>query len=241
MSAKREVIIKSSYVDLRSFHLGSVVIKDDGLLPGRVTVRLEQDADFSTEGTIDARGFLSGMAKVYKRLNLAAGSKLEFSVANSALVVIHSPSPSAPVAPTADTIFDRCKLKHIYLEPFRPGNLHTWEPENETDVYLVFGVLQEHTDYQYCCAASKQLLDRLGANYSDKSKPDAVLIDRVTGQYLMAEWKKFSSDFKSNHAAGDVDVLVCWQDQETDRTKLPPRVLALQKVAREAAELALEE
>lgn len=124
-------------------------------------------------------------------------------------------------------------LAHIHIEPFRPENLNHWNPETETDVYMAFGVLQEFTDYRYCCGASADLLRRLGATY--QTKPDAVLISRLDDHYLMAEWKMKSSDFKSNHLPSDVDVVVCWVDDEPDKSKLPPTTLALRDVARLAA------
>ncbi len=72
---------------------------------------------------------------------------------------------------------------------FRPESLDTWKPETETDVYVAFGVLHEFTDFKYCCGASKAILEKLGADYDGTAKPDAILIDRVTDEYLMAEWK----------------------------------------------------
>ena len=58
--------------------------------------------------------------------------------------------------------------------------------------------------------------------------------------YLVAEWKKNSSDFKQNHGPEDVDVLVCWRDDEENKTVLPPRVVALRDVAKTAAKAKLE-
>ena len=78
----------------------------------------------------------------------------------------------------------------------------------------------------------------MGAKYTEK--PDAILIDRITDQYLMAEMKKYSSAFKLNHKPEDVDVLVCWLDDETDRTQVPARVIALSKVAQAALAQRLE-
>jgi hypothetical protein len=73
------------------------------------------------------------------------------------------------------------------------------------------------------------LLDKL--RYTCKrAKPDAILIERATGQYLMAEFKMASSHFVSNHHKEDVDVLVCWVDDATDRTTLPVVVLALKNL-----------
>jgi len=184
------------------------------------------------------------MTKLYKRLGLKPGMTIEFEVPSKNTIVVKIPGsmPVAPVVvPVEQTVFERKKLKHIHIEPFRPENLRHWEPETETetetetDVYLAFGVLQEYTDYRYCCGASKSLLTKLGAYDESSSKPDAILIDQATDQYLMAEWKMKSSQFSANHHRDDIDVLVCWHDDEADRSKLPNRVVSVLEVAREAA------
>lgn len=87
--------------------------------------------------------------------------------------------------------------------------------------------------------ASKAVLDKLGATYEGTAKPDAILIDRLSDEYIMAEWKKYSSEFKDNHQPEDVDLLVCWTDNEKDRNKLPAKVLALHTIAKTAAETTL--
>lgn len=237
--------IKPSYVMLRSLYLGAEAMRDPGIVPGTVTALIADDDDFAVEGTLNAQGYLSGMAKLYHRLNLRSGMELEFEVnEEGSLIITPPPVPlggaggvavgQGPI-PVAETVFSRMNLRRIHIEPFRAENLDNWEPENETDVYLAFGVLQEFTDFQYCCAASQALLDRLGANYDGAAKPDAILIDRSTDEYLMAEWKKHSSDYKTNHRPGDVDVLVCWHDNERNRDVLPTRVLPLHRVAKDAA------
>jgi len=78
---------------------------------------------------------------------------------------------------------------------------------------------------------------QLEANYGEAAKPDAILIDLVTDEYLMAEWKMKSSAFMLNHSPNDVDVdvLVCWHDDETDRAEVPWRVISHREVARTAA------
>lgn len=248
MSQRYTARIQPSYVELRSIYLGASAVKDPHFSPGRVSVRLPLQGDFAAEGTLNRTGFLSGMAKLYHALNLKPDDTIEFELSDSGDVVVLAPPPPSAVSLPAtahagdlSTVFARRKLKYIHLEPFRPSSLDEWEPEGETDIYLAFGVLQEFTDYQYCCAASKALLTRLGAQYDETSKPDAVLIHRTTGEYLMAEWKKYSVDFKSNHRADDVDVLICWHDNETDRSKLPASVLALHAVAKTAAQQQLLE
>ncbi len=248
MGEKYETTISPGYIELRSIYVGAAALKDEHLTPGNVVVLLENDDEFSVEGTLNRRGYLSGMAKLYRMLGLQDGSKLEFSVGDEGNIIIHSPKElepggepaiPPPLPAEAHTVFLAKQFKHIHIEPFRPENLNNWEPETETDVYLAFGVLQEFTDFQYCCGVSEALLKSLGANYGKASKPDAILIDRTNDQYLMAEWKKYSSDFKTNHKPEDVDVLVCWHDNEVDRKKLPPRTLALRTVAKKAAEIAL--
>ncbi|XXT15363.1 hypothetical protein WME94_34445 [Sorangium sp. So ce429] len=240
--------ITPSYVTLRSLYLEASAWETQLLeAGGKATVLLDGDKEFSAEGKLNPRGGLSGMAKLYKRLGLSTGMSIEYTIPSKNTLVVYPPSsntgagvPPAPTPSANETVFERKKLKHIHLEAFRPENLNHWEPETEPDVYLAFGVLQEFTDFQYCCGASKALLQKLGAISEGITKPDAILIDRATDQYLMAEWKMRSSDFSSNHKAEDIDVLVCWIDDETDKGKLPPRVLALKNVARQAAESTLD-
>ncbi|WP_437898627.1 hypothetical protein [Sorangium sp. So ce124] len=242
--------IKDAYVALRCLYLETAAWKTGLLEVGRVTVLLSNDETFVAEGKLNARGGLTGMAKLYKRLGLVTGAELEYEIPSKNTIVIQTPdkgdraqpeAAKAADAAIAQTVFERKALKHIHIEPFRAENLHHWEPETETDVYLAFGVLQEFTDFQYCCGASKALLCRLGAFDESGTKPDAILVDRATDQYLMAEWKMRSSAFATNHKPEDVDVLVCWIDDETARNNLPLRVVALQDVARLAAADRLQE
>lgn len=154
------------------------------------------------------------------------------------------PAESKPLEnpPVAHTVFARQQLKHIHIPEFAPANLFGWSPETEVDVFLVFGKLAELTDYRYCCGASKGLLDKLGykaqpkiiAGSEKNPKPDSILIDRATDEYLVSEFKMNSADFKGNHSKEDVDVLICWIDDETDRSVLPNKVLSL-KTLRENA------
>lgn len=241
--------ITDAYVTLRCLYLESAAWKTGLLEEGRATVLLSNDKTFAAEGKLNAKGGLTGMAKLYNRLGLTTGSELEYVIPSKNTIVVQikdaadgtAPAPPATTAATpVQTIFERKKLKHLHIEPFRAESLHHWEPETETDVYLAFGVLQDFTDFQYCCGASKALLQRLGAFEENGTKPDAILIDRATDQYLMAEWKMRSSAFALNHKPEDVDVLVCWIHDETSREKLPPRVVALQDVARVAAAARLQ-
>lgn len=235
--------VTPAYVKLRSLYLDATAWASGLLEPGTTTVLLDKDRSFSIEGKLNSRGGLSGMAKLYNLLRLKEGMQVDYSISARNTIVILSPAipPATAISSTPSpaaqesTVFERKKLVHIHIEPFRAESIRHWEPETETDVYLAFGVLQEFTDYQYCCGASKALLVRLGAYDEQGSKPDAILIDRSTQQYLMAEWKMRSSDFASNHKPQDIDVLVCWIHDEGDSSKLPRRVLSLKDIAKEAA------
>lgn len=99
---------------------------------------------------------------------------------------------------------------------------------------MVSGVLQDYTNYQYCCGISKSILTSLG-HKQESAKPDAILIDRQTNEYVLAEWKMKSSDFTKNHHKDDVDILIVWIDDEKDRSKLPLETIALKAKALEYA------
>ena len=138
-------------------------------------------------------------------------------------------------------VFPRKKLKYIHIDLFRPENLNFWTLQTEPDVYMVFGVLQEYTAYRYCCGTSANLLKNLGYFFgcnddgSRLAKPDAILIDVGTKEYLIAEFKMNSSDFVSNHHKDDIDVLIVWDDDSKDKINLPNKVVCLKDVAREMA------
>lgn len=248
MSETHEVNITEAYVSLRSIYVGAQALRAGRLKSGQVAVLYEDDESFSVEGRLNESGSLSGMAKLYHKLGLVTGSKLTFEVTEDGSINITQFSnptepidtPTEPEGQPRESVFKRLSLEHIHVEPFRPENLNKWEPQTEADVYLAFGVLQEYTDFQYCCGASSALLDKLGYDYKIRSKPDAVLVSRINDEYQMAEWKMRSSDFKQNHKPEDVDVLVCWTDDEKDREILPPKVLTLRGIAKEAAEAFLK-
>jgi hypothetical protein len=237
--------ITPGYETLRLIYLSADAWETDLLEAGRATVLLEGDKLFSSEGNLNNRGGLTGMAKLYRRLGLKPGDEIAYEITSKNTIVVKTNGAPAVPPPlpghSGDTVFQKKQLHHIHIEPFRPENLNHWEPATETDVYLAFGVLQEYTDFQYCCGASKELLLKLGAYSEDSAKPDAILIDRATDQYLMAEWKMKSSQFPVNHKPEDVDVLVCWYDDASDKTKLPSRVVSLMEIAKKAAEESLSD
>lgn len=50
-----------------------------------------------------------------------------------------------------------------------------------------------------------------------------------------------SSQFALNHKPEDVDVLVCWYDDASDKSKLPSQVVSLMEIAKKAAEGSLSD
>ncbi len=242
-----ETTVTGSYAKLRSLYVPADALSSSGVTGGSLVVLVHGDEEFSVEGTLGTNGLLSGMAKLYQRLDLVSGDTIEFDIQNEGdqptITVLSPPigveEPETTEGLKRETVFAKKAQRWIHLEVFRPENLNNWEPETETDVYLAFGVLQEYTDYQYCCGASVSVLRKLGIEVNDSSKPDAILVDRRNDEYLLAEWKKHSADFKLNHEPEDVDILVCWHDNETQRARLPVRVLALHGVAKLAVKTAI--
>lgn len=222
----------------RNYILYLRVVRDGQLKPGTVRVRVEQREDLDIEGTLNFRGALSGMARIYSALDLKDGDEITYRVESPSEIRIKPRSPLAlavatPPFTSPQTVFGAKNLKHIHFEAFRPENLLSWKPQAEVDVYMAFGILQEYTEFKYCCGINQAVLNQLGATIAPK--PDAVLIDRVTGEYLIAEFETNTSSFGRTHKAEDIDVLVCWEDDEPDKNKLPKRVLSLSDKAREAA------
>ena len=241
--------VTATYRRLNALYFGRAEIARAGLLPGKVSMLIEGQPGFSALGTLNPSGGLSGMARTYNALNLRVGDTVECVVTGPSQLLVtatrrtvstpsadDTPEPAADAAlkPATESVFLRQRLRPIHIDLFSPENLNRWEPENEPDVYMAFGVLQEYTRFRYCCATSRELLDRLG--FQAATKPDAILVNDNTGEYVVAEFKMRSSSFKLNHQPSDVDVLVVWFDDEPDKTKLPPDVLCLRDIAREAAQ-----
>ncbi len=233
---------------MRSISVGADFASKNSLQPHqKYSIRIMGETVLEARGTLNQHYVLSGLSILYRNYELISGDKIVIEY-DAPYVLIISPAEKkrtsiAPVdisnasigtsedakqqTATSRTVFSRKNLKHIHIEPFAENNFREWKPKTEADVYLVFGAISEFTDYKYCCGASTELLRNL--EYEAKTKPDAILIDRATDEYLVAEFKMNSKDFKSNHHKDDIDVLICWIDDATDGDKpfLPDRILDL--------------
>jgi len=225
----------------RNYVLYLTAAREGKLTAGQVRARVAGMDDLIAEGTLNGPGYLSGMAKLYHELTLKNGDEVSYRVLSPSEIEVQPPrdqvSAQTPVAAattaTTTTTPPPPLRKNIHFEAFRPENLFNWTPQAEVDVYMAFGVLEEYTDLKYCCGVNAEVLRKLGVQI--EPKPDAILIDRVTDEYLIAEFEVYSSKYGADHKPGDVDVLVCWEHDETDKNKVPKRVLSLAEKAREAA------
>ncbi len=238
--------VRRSYIDLRGLNLGTDFLRETDVTPGqKLGIAIEGLPEVEAEGTINGQGFIGGLAVLYREFELREGDRIGVSYDGTS-VVLSPPPDRVRVARGVDTeaapgvveyvpVFDRDRLRHVHIERFAPGNLRRWVPQSEPDVYMVFGVLAEKTDYRYCCGVNSQLLQRLGYS-TERTKPDAILMDAASGQYMMAEFKMYSKDFSFNHKPEDVDVLVCWIHDEKDLARLPQMVLELKGLLLKALE-----
>lgn len=241
--------ITDNYVKMRFVSIGREFSSRNNLQPGQqYSIRIVDETVeevFETRGTLTKSYILGGLSILYRNYELITGDEINIEY-NGSRVLITPPKDKKKCAVTYPAImldsgdetikeqtcsvFDRKCLKHIHIESFAERNFREWTPKTEADVYLVFGAISEFTDYKYCCGTSADLLKKLGYDYSETSKPDAILIDRATDEYLISEFKMKSSGFKSNHKKEDIDVLICWVDDETDRDLLPNNVLCLNRL-----------
>lgn len=205
-------------------------------------------------GTLTNSYYLGGLSPLYKRFDLHDGDEIEIEYKDGFIHLVppsdklNKQTPEQDVGeqdtvgqtdntthfPEELTVFGKKQLRHIHIEAYSPGNLARWTPRTEGDVYMVFGALSEYTDYRYCCGTNQDLLKQL--RYSASAKPDAILIDRNTNEYLIAELKMKASAFTSNHNKEDIDVLICWEDDAKIKDSLPSKVVVLRDVLEKAIE-----
>jgi hypothetical protein len=243
--------INPTYRKLYSIRLGNEPLQENKLHAGLITVSVDIDRTFTIEGTYNAKnGLLSGLKALYKNKFISDDAlNVEYEISSLNEIVITSSRPTVSVNNEVEhlehtnpvllqSVFQKRQLRHLHIEPFRAENLKNWTPKTESDLYMIFGVVESYTGYKYCCGTNADLLKQLGYTYDENNaKPDAILIDTATSEYLIAEFKVKSSMFKSNHKPEEIDILVVWANDETDGTKLPKTrdVLVLEEIVRLAA------
>ncbi|CAK8714518.1 hypothetical protein KKHLCK_03580 [Candidatus Electrothrix laxa] len=251
-----EIQIKESAKKIKSLYLGASIAQQLGLETGKkYQIKIQEDIGTDLElltGTLTASWNLGGLSRLYRRFNLNADDSIDISF-DDGLIKLTPPivKKNTPTSFSGSSnrendqnsktngenaVFDKKKLKHIHIEAYSPGNLGRWTPRTEGDIYMIFGALSEYTDFRYCCGTNQSLLSALEYSPSEEhpAKPDAIIIDRDTNEYLIAELKMKSSAFKSNHHPDDIDVLICWEDDAKNQSSLPKRVLVLREVLESA-------
>ena len=233
---KESIKLTSIYENIRSLPVGTGAICDT-LNIGKVSISI-YNSEKVYYGKLNKNGVISGLSKLFFEQKIKSGMHLYYENNEIDSITLYIP----PEYKNVDSLNNSLpidspskKLKWFHNEVFYPDSLDRWVPNAEPDVYIVFGALQDLTDYSYCGAVNKKILLKLeyfkriqGA----KNKPDAILHDKKTDDYLIAEFKIKSSDYKRNHKSGDVDILVVWRDDETDRSTLPNTILELYKIAK---------
>ncbi len=220
--------IAPSYKTLNIINIGLNQIRHCDIKFGHLTVMLENNAEFLAQGVLCKNGILTRMSKLFDLLGLHDETELEFiinSTGNKKIVLVTSPNRKRKKSHSKNNN----SFCHVHIEPFRTNNLQNWNPSTENDVYVAFGYLQNYTSYNYCCGVNIKILKELRLRFN--SKPDAIVLEKKTKKYLIAEMKIKSSDFKINHNKIDVDILICWIDDEKDKNKLPSKTLCLQEIA----------
>ncbi len=236
------------YPYINSINIGQGLLKNGELEVGpcKITLSGIPEETFSLDANVNRNATISGLVKLF-RLFQDIPSAIQFNVTSKNHITIKAPQivdsfrnkSQQEILPGAETVLDNKQANHIYIEPYRPLNLKTWTPETETDLYMIFGDLQDLTQFEYCCGASIDVVRRLIPSWIT-TKPDAILIDRISGNYLIAEFKLQSSMFIANHNRDDIDVLICWDDDAQDKFSLPRNVVCLKDVAANAAIEVLE-
>lgn len=251
------ITLTDNYVKIRSIPVGKGVIGDgsEDLQVGPITISVSS-SDSRYDGRLNANGVVTGLTKLFVEEALTTQSELAFEVTSEGIIVLTIAKPSVkkgqapsdeqvqPLSAIDEYVADTMQLKWIHFDAFRPANGKYWTPKTEADVYMVFGQLQDLTDYTYCCGASKEALKKIAYPLTDDSednpkKPDAILIEKATDRYVIAEFKMNSSKYRTNHQPKDVDVLIVWIDDESDRDLLPSRVVNLYETAQRALRVGL--
>lgn len=250
MQLAQQIELSESYIKIRSIPIGKKAIAGK-LTVGMVDISIDGHEGLYS-GNLNENGVITGLTKLFYAHGINEETKMEFEIIDQNLLRLKILKSEELQTNEKDQniqkykpliseyIADKKSLKWIHFEIFRPTNLKYWIPKTEPDIYMVFGVLQEYTDYSYCCGTSKEILSKIGylkENNSDNpNKPDAILIEKLTDRYVLAEFKMKSSDYKKNHNPEDVDVLVVWEDDETEKDKLPNKIVNLYETSKAAFE-----
>ncbi len=224
---RNDIFISETYLSNGSLYLGINVTRGE-LSPGSIIVRSD-NIDNAFIGQLSKNGTVSGLSKMYRALKIKPGVSVEYKAISDSEIILNFDF-------SCDNASDNASLNWCHFEPFRVTNFEHWNPTGENDILVAFGALMQFTEYEYCRYTAKDDLHKIGYFDLDQrynpNKPDAIVFNKKTREYLIAEFKIKSSLFKSNHKPNDVAVLFVWEDDEKDRTHLPATVISLKDLAK---------
>ncbi len=96
MAVRYEIRIPPTYVSASVINIGARAVRENGMSPGPITVRVAELPEFSVEATLNKGHGIKGLGELYRVLGLESGHVLHFEVPSSDTVVIvdHGPSQS---------------------------------------------------------------------------------------------------------------------------------------------------
>jgi len=238
-----KIYLSETYKSIYSFPIGIKAINSK-LNVGPVSIFINNQENVYT-GRLNGNGVISGLSQLFRDKNLESGMAFTYKNNDINSIVLYLNDDANLNEITGNPVADSPskKLKWPHNEIFHPDNFKCWIPNNEFDVCFAFGFLHHMTSYSYCCALNNKLISKI--EYFEristaKIKPDAVLHDKYSNEYLIAKFALNSSDYKKHHTSNDVDVLIVWRDDEKKRSHLPMQVIELYELSKEAFANTLE-
>ncbi len=190
---KESICLTATYENIRSLPVGTGAISET-LNIGQINISIH-NSEKIYYGKLNKNGVISGLSKLFYEQNLKSDMSFYYENHETDSIKLYIPQEctAKAVLGNSSPIESPSKnLKWFHNEIFYPDSLERWDPNAESDIYIVWGALQELTDYSYCGAVNKEILSKL--EYfkripTAKNKPDAILYDKRTGNYLLAEFK----------------------------------------------------
>ena len=238
-----KIYLSETYKNIYSLPIGMKAINNK-LRVGPVSIFINNRQEIYG-GKLNENGVISGLSQLFREQNLRSGMMFSYENHDVDSILLYLNDDSAKNEMTGNQFADSPskKLKWPHNEICHPDNFKRWSPNSEIDVFFAFGLLHYMTNYSYCCALTNEVIAQI--EYFDristaKRKPDAILHNKHTNHYLIAKFESNSSDYKKRHNPNDVDVLIVWRDNETNRSHLPMQVVELYSLAKEVSANTLE-
>src|SRR5262249_23336873 len=128
--------LSSAYKAISALYLGKPFIRDNKLRVGqKYPITVVGIDDVELFGTVGQNGGIGGLGTLYRRYpNLPENAELEVTF-DGTTVRIQPPGAAVPLpkvdpaAPPSDYVLDRKSARRIYIPPYAPEMLNTWEPK----------------------------------------------------------------------------------------------------------------